>query len=387
VKVDTRAPGWDAKAISAIAEEHYGGLQGLFEAEEWPERGAAMLPAVGRRVVETYGTVEAFLARHPIAVPGSPYAQITADPPNVMLTNFYGFTPETWGFLGFTNEAQRTSFLNRTKPGVLVVVYGHKTLAPKEQRGMVIGVQQVSHRVNSAKAFMSPSEWALKADQSESAGKWNYACKATRAWHVPEEAYVPVEEFAPETYSRVRAQAIGSMGMMLTAAEARGLLKLPLVETSVFGEIPIADAVPATGAELFGPSRPGPVSQSSYFCREAEGPKSLYVLRLRGNESAFLGYPAEGRWIVKVGMSGNPAQRCRAFNSALPDGAFYWEIVHTNALSGLPLFPKSKEAINAEVKAHEHLHTHATWLRSEFFLAKPEQVTEAWTKATSVLNS
>lgn len=384
---DGKAQGWDTKAIHAVVEQHYGGLLGLFEAEGWPERGAAMMPAIGGRIVARYGTVEAFVESHPLTGAGSPYAQIMANPPNVLLTNFYGFTPETWGFLGFTNEGQRTNFIKKTKPGVLVVVYGHKTLAPKAQRGMVIGVQQVSHRVNYAKAFMSPSEWAMKAEGPESASKWNYACKATRAWHVPEEAYVTVEQFAPETYSRERAQAIGSMGMILTGAEARGLLALPLVETSVFGEIPVTAAVTATGAELFAPSRPGPVSQSGYFCKEAEGPKSLYVLRLCGDESAFLGYPAEGRWIVKVGMSGSPTQRCSSFNDALPAGAFRWELILTNQSENQPLFPRSREAIAAEVTAHTHLHRQGKSLRGEFFLASPEQVSAAWASAMERLKS
>ncbi|KPF78323.1 hypothetical protein IP88_03970 [alpha proteobacterium AAP81b] len=346
-----------------------------------------MMPAVGLRVVETYGTVAAFLAAHAATEPESLLAQITADPPNVWLTSFYGFSPETWGFLGFSNDGQRKHFVRETQPGALVVIYGHKTRAPFAQRGMVIGIQQVSHRVNTAQAFMSPSEWARKLGDPERAEKWNLAVKATRAWRVAEESYVSIEEFAPETYSTARSQAIGSQGMRLTKREARNLLRLTFIETSVFGEIPVTAAVPAAGGEVFTPSRPGPVSQTGFFCKEAEGPKSLYVLRLRGDESAYLGRPAEGRWIVKVGMSGSPSSRCDALNSSFPAGVYRWELVHTNASAGWPLFPRSMEAIRAETQLKAYLHQHETSLGGEFFLASETAVAAAWKSAMESLKA
>ena len=61
---DPRGPGWDAKKIHEIARLHYGGLQGLFETHAWPERGIKMMPAVQRRVVEVYGSVEQFVVYH-----------------------------------------------------------------------------------------------------------------------------------------------------------------------------------------------------------------------------------------------------------------------------------------------------------------------------------
>lgn len=385
--IESRAPGWDAKAITGIAQARFGGLQGLFEAEGWPERGQAMLPAVGRRVAEAYGRVEAFIAAHTLPEEGSLLAQIAAEPPNVWLTSFYGFSPETWGFLGFSNDGQRSRFIRETRPGALVVIYGHKTRAPTKQQGKVIGVQQVTHRVNHAQAFMSPSEWARKAADPERADNWNLAVKATRAWRVAEEAYLPIEDFAPETYSTARAQAIGSQGMRLTDAEARRLLDLTLIETSVFGEIPVTAAVPVPGSAIFTPSRPGPVSQSGYFCKEAEGPKSLYVMRLQGDETAYLGRPADGRWIIKVGMSGSPSSRRLALNGALPAGAFTWELLKTNQSVGLPFFPKSAEAIRAETQMKAFLHQYETSLGGEFFLVRPEAVAAAWDVATRNLKA
>ncbi len=57
-------PGWDAKIIHRIAKEQYGGLEAMFKAHDWPERGKAMMPKVQWRVCESYGTVKAFAKKH-----------------------------------------------------------------------------------------------------------------------------------------------------------------------------------------------------------------------------------------------------------------------------------------------------------------------------------
>ena len=311
----------------------------------------------------------------------TPLDAIESTPPNVWLTRFYGFAPSAWGFLGFSNNGQRKHFIRETKPGVLVVVYGHKTMAPENQRGMVIGIQQVSHRVNHAQHFMSPTECVRKEADAERAGRWNLAAKATRAWHVAQESYLPIEEFAPESYSTGSAQYIGSQGTRLTSTEAQHILDLTLIETSVFGEIPVEAAVAVPGRDLFAPSKPGPISQSGYFCKESEGPKSLYILRLFGDETSFLGRDARAKQIIKAGISGTPSSRCAALNNALPTEAYRWEIVRTNERDGRDLFPSSKPAINAETKIKDFLAREQVSLGGEFFLTDEMSLHRAWNLA------
>ncbi len=62
--VNERLPGWDAKEIARVAVEYYRGLAAMFEANNWPERGAQMLPCVQRRVAEEYDSVEKFIDFH-----------------------------------------------------------------------------------------------------------------------------------------------------------------------------------------------------------------------------------------------------------------------------------------------------------------------------------
>ena len=314
----------------------------------------------------------------------TPIEAIEASPPNVWLTSFYGFDPSRWGFLGFSNSGQRDHFVRETKPGALVVIYGHKSKAPKDQQGQIIGIQQVSHRVNFAKAYMDPIAWARKESDVETKGKWDLAVKATRAWHVAPESYVSVDAFADETYSTGRAQVIGSLGMRLTEKEAKWLLDLILVETSIFGEIPIDAASPVEGNLLLRSSKPGPVSQTGHFTREAEGPKQNYILKLSGDPAAFLGRPANGQCIVKVGFSVSPLSRRDTLNAALPSGVFSWSAMHSNDIDGEGPYPSSKHALAGEAEMKRVLENHGHSLGGEFFLASPSAIQDAWTLGKKV---
>lgn len=60
----TFEPGGDAKAISRIASQRYGGFEGMFEHHDWPERGSDMMRKVQTRVKESYGSVAAFVDAH-----------------------------------------------------------------------------------------------------------------------------------------------------------------------------------------------------------------------------------------------------------------------------------------------------------------------------------
>jgi hypothetical protein len=57
-------PGGDAKIIAEIANRRFGSFAAMFEHHGWPERGPHMMRKVQTHVVESYGTVRAFEARH-----------------------------------------------------------------------------------------------------------------------------------------------------------------------------------------------------------------------------------------------------------------------------------------------------------------------------------
>lgn len=379
----TRQPGWDATAIRDIADGHYGGFAEMFEAHGWPERGAQMMPAQGKRIAELYGTVANFERAH-LNGETSPFVDplsvIESADPDVWLTSFYGFSPRNWGFLGFSAQRMLTYFLRRISPGALVVVYAASKGAPDE-RGKVIGIQQMGARVGDAREFMPEEAWREKQANPDRRDKWNHAVQAVRAWRVTPETRLHVEDFAPESYSPNRAQFIGAWGVKLTPEEARRILDLDLVEVEVFGGQSAFDGLPGPARDVLKPSRAGPVSQMGFWTREAEGPKHLYILRLCGDADKLLGYSAAGREVVKVGFSHSPDTRCEAHNKALPACAFKWGVERSTFVDGRDPFPSSGHAKAGEQAMKDLLDKCGKSLGGEFFLAHPADVARAWQAA------
>lgn len=380
----TRAQGWDAKAIRDVAQQHYGGFEAMFEAHGWPERGAAMMPAQGRRVRDFYGDVTQFEQAHLTGPEGCPFvnplAAIAGSESDVWLTSFYGFAPRNWGFLGFTSEGMRKRFVRESRPGALVVVYAASKASPDE-RGRVIGIQQMGARLSDASEFMPKEAWAEKQANPDRRDKWNNAVQAVRAWRVTPETRMRVEDFAPESYSPGRSQFIGAWGVKITSDEARNILDLDLVEVEVFGGHSAFDGLPGPASTILKPSRPGPVSQTGHWAKEAEGPKHLYVLRLSGNADHLLGYPSNGHSIVKVGFSHSPQTRCDTHNSAIPACAFKWLIERSSFVDGHEPFPTSRHALAGEKAMKDLLAAQSKSLGGEFFLADNQSIDRAWTVA------
>ena len=171
------------------------------------------------------------------------------------------------------------------------------------------------------------------------------------------------------------------MGLRLTSAEARGVLDLNLVEIPVYGGERVEPQLPGAAKQVLLPSRPGPVSQSGYMVREAEGPKHLYMLRLHGDADKFLGYESSGRSIVKIGFSASPKTRCDAHNKALPACAFKWEVDKSTDADERSPFPSSGHALAGEEEMKQILSDEGKSLGGEFFLAETQSVDRAWRAA------
>lgn len=371
--------GGDAQAIKRVAETYYGGYRNLFDAHGWIEQGSRMMISAPRFIVETYGSIRAFDEAHAPSDIMFPIEAIKADPPNVWLTSFYGFRPEEFGFFGFSDDSRRQSFIKRSKPGVLVVIYGTGS-APKDQLGKIVGLQQCSHQIGPAEKFTSPQEWRRKQLDPEEKHKWNFGVKAVRAWRVTPESRMFVRDFAPVSTANEAWQHIGAQGEPLKASEALNILRLDVQEVNVYGETPIVASSIGMAKQIFAPSKAGPVSQVPHVVREAEGPKHLYILQLHGDADAFLGEAARGCFIVKAGFSRSPEMRCDDHNRALPRGAFRWKVLHSGPLSHLQPYPSSAHAKVGERSMQDVLckELGSRSLGGEFFLASKDAIASAW---------
>lgn len=325
------------------------------------------------------------MTRHTPALIANPLKAIDGDRPEVWLRSFYGFAPENWGFLGFTQSKLRDRFIRESRNGALVVIYGATGSDDPADQGVVLGVQQQSHDIGTAEQFMHPAAWRKKSADVDQAKRWNHAVKAVRAWRVSGETRLPVQDFAPETYSAVRAQAIGAQCMRLSASDARNLLKLDLYEVPVFGGLPVEEFVVGSAIEVLTPSTAGPVSKSPFETRESEGPKHLYVLQLEGNTEHLLGEPITDDIVVKVGFSRSPATRCEDHNRTLPSCAFKWRVLFSTFEDGREPFDSSDRAkVGEAAMMAAILGYDGQSLGGEFFRASLDHVAAAYKRGVRV---
>ncbi|KNH01896.1 hypothetical protein J121_95 [Qipengyuania citrea LAMA 915] len=374
-----RSPGWDKRAVNRIAKEQYGGLREMFAAHGWSIDGRVISQIAPTKVVGTYRSIEAFDLAHANGRDKNfildPLAVLREPEPKVLLTSYFGFTPWDWPCLTFTDETRRDTIVAETRPGFLAVIYGSTSRqTPESQRGKLMGIYQCSHRTGPTDQFLSPAGLQRKRAVEPKATSWSNAIEAIRAWSIPPDIAPFVADFAPTTYDPDAGTAISRYGRWLAPDEARKILDLELVPEPTFWGSEVVQRALAPSREALKPSRPGPVSQSGYFVAEAEGPKHLYILRLVGNADHFLGRRAGGRSIIKVGSD----SRCRAHNSALPKGAFGWEVLKSTLIEGREPFAPSHAAKFGEQQMIRHLVADEGSLGGEFFLASDKAIEDAW---------
>jgi hypothetical protein len=296
----------------------------------------------------------------------------------VWLRYFDGFGPEDWGFIGFTEEKDRRSILNAIDEGALFVIVGTTEAADPREHRRIIGILQISKTTGKAQQFMSPDRFEKKQVTSREKDKWMFALAAHRAWRLKPEQYPTVEEFANETWTTGRARRIGAVGMKLTVKEAEKLKTFDLKEVPVFGQPPVDKQVFKPNGDALSPSRPGPVSQSSFWVEPAEGPKHLYLLKMTGKPAIFLNDKnAFGKLLIKPGFSSDPEKRCASLNSSFPsNSAFLWTVHTSTSGRSMEPFATSGRAKVGEKAMQDAIQNRlgGSSLGGEFFLLDPKHI-------------
>lgn len=301
----------------------------------------------------------------------------------VWLTSFWGFLPDQWGCIGFSDQPKRTRFLTNTKPGVLVAIYVTKNKGALAERGKVVGVMEISHEAGHAQRFISGDRWAMKEADPESRGKWLYALRATRAWRIAPEDWQDVDELFPAAYASADPQFIGAAGVPVGPEEAEKLLQLDVYEVPIYGQNRPVDTTITTLETALKPSRAIPPADSGFWVGETDGPKHLYILTLEGDIGAYLARqpPAvEDKAIIKVGFSKSPLSRRDQIQGAYPAGAFRWTVFRPQDTSAPAPYDNARIAIAGEDAMKECLMERgAESLGGEFFLADEWLMHQTWT--------
>ena len=300
------------------------------------------------------------------------------DQTSVLFTSFWGWTPNTWGKIGWTGDrgySRREKLLSRlTNPFICVVyVTGNKNYIDPDLKGMIAGFYLVSHEIGDRDEFTHPIH---HRDDPE---KWKHSLRAIRAFSYVPEHRLSVTELDPELLKRARS--VSSMGEILTNSAQIALLKeTPWYECEVYN-----DKNSSNSTNKLSPGKgwvqAGPASLSGYEVSSGthQLPRELYILRLNGDTDAYLGRAANGKNIYKIGLSASPDSRRQTFQKSMPRGAFVWEIIQTSTKSGFNT-STFKAAVAGEYAMKKHLAHSSEWLGGEFYLATLEEINEAWVK-------
>lgn len=371
--------GGDAQVISEVAKRQFGDFTKMFEHHGWPERGSDMMRKVQTRVVEKYGSVRAFEAHFQrIDSFGKDAKSIWADNTSVLFTSFWGWTPETWGTVGWSGDrgsTRRANLLKELSDPFICVCYvtSNRTETDPDLKGMIGGFYLVSHQTGDRDEFTHP----IHHDREPT--KWRHSLRATRAFsYLPEYRPRAMDVF-PEL-SRT-ARHVSAMGEIISdPAKVEELRGIPWVEVPIFSpqtqnvetadpEHPVAGMVPA-----------GPASNEGYSVPEGNRhlPRELYVLRLTGNIAAYLGRSVEGASIYKVGLSISPDLRRQSLQKSMPRGVFWWSVDRTTRKDGHAHYSGFSAAVAGEDAMKRHLARHAEWLGGEFYLATEAVIDAAW---------
>lgn len=299
---------------------------------------------------------------------------------SVLFKSFWGWSPETWGALGWSSEGRRDTICKTlTDPFILVC---NVTLsapdADEHELGKIVGFYLISHEKGDRDEFTHPVHHALEPT------KWRYALRAVRAFTYVPEYRLHTRQFDSNLLER--AQAVGTHGEIIEDARRLTLLReTPWEEVPVYqprggsAALSVSESIgtPRKGWVPAGPDNPGgyfvpPITQGL--------PRHLYILRLDGPVDALLGSPAGGQRIIKIGLAASPESRRAQFQAALPRGVFAWQMHRTTFGSeeGGGACWTFDAVVAGEYAMKRYLAGCARHLDGEFYLASNEQIEQAW---------
>lgn len=311
---------------------------------------------------------------------------------SVLFTSYWGWTPETWGTVGWSDDlgfSRRANLLSQLTDPFITVCYvtgDKKHYRDPTLHRRIAGFYLVSHETGDRDQFTHPIHHATEPD------KWRHSLRAVRAFSYLPEYRIHVSNLE-QTLMR-GARSIASMGAIITDPALISLFRdeTPWVEVDVYNRT--TDARTAQAESHQGWVRAGPASRDGYMVSSniSSLPRYLYVLKLAGDTSGFLGKNAGQRAIYKIGLSKSPQMRCQEFQNAMPRGAFDWRIVRPQHGSlSHPGYPFDA-AVCGEDAMKQCLARNigldcVEWLGGEFYLATEAQIDEAWRRGCEVASA
>lgn len=305
-------------------------------------------------------------------------ADFWTDRTSVLFTSLWGWSPETWGTIGWTGprgRSRRTNLLNQLSDPFITVCYvtSNQTYTDPSLKGKIAGFYLVSHEAGDRDEFTHPRH------HTRSPAKWRHSLRAIRAFNYLPEYRLDALEYDPMLFERARA--VAAMGELVTDPVRLAMLRdTPWIEVEVYGGSGLADGHLADEVVSTGFVKAGPASHDGFVVASGTAaiPRRLYILELSGDTSAFLGRAADGQSIYKIGLSVSPDLRRQHFQKAMPRGAFEWRIWRSSLVTPEDSQFAFEAAVAGEYAMKRLLAEQAEHLNGEFYLATAEQIESAW---------
>ena len=291
---------------------------------------------------------------------------IDYQPPQVWIRTFWGFSPADDGFIGFTHPGTRRKFLELSRPGDLVLIYGgNSPETASHERSQALGFLEISSVSGAAKDFQSTLGQHRKAERGWS-DRWNHAVRATRAWRIS--TPVNVNHLFPESLDPKDGRLRGTRGTLLAPRDSERAMGLPVQQVAVFGLpwIGAEDAPDLTLAKKL-LSRSGPAPAFGEFATTRDDKGSYLYLMVFFGPITELVPPAEflkGRILIKAGRTNDLERRLEELNAGFPSMArIGWTMLEKSEYAG-----ESASVHDAEQALHHDLARRGTALGNEFYL-------------------
>lgn len=298
---------------------------------------------------------------------------------SVLFTSLYGWTPDTWGCIGWSNNegrSHRDKLLKELSDPFICVCYvtGKGNGRETEMEGMIGGFYLVSHVIGDRDEFTHPIH------HTERPESWRHSLQAIRAFSYVPEYRCRARVLFPKLLGNGSARSVARWGKEIDGAEIEKLRDIPWVEVPVFSSGTNRQRPNELDDASAGMVQAGPASGSGYVVSGGtrELPRELYVLRLSGDIEAYLGRSPEGASIYKIGLSFSPELRRMSLQKSMPEGAFKWKVVRTTQKDGDCRYSSFSAALAGENAMKQHLASNSEWLGGEFYLASREVVADAW---------
>lgn len=239
----------------------------------------------------------------------------------IWLRAFYGFDPEGAGFIGFTEEWQRTDMLTKLRDGDLILIYGAvDSLTQPDLQRQALGFLEVTLDLCTDRERMSVEAVKWKVDHSFE-DRWRFGLKVRRAWRVTNRVHI--KTIAPNSYHSDHRFERTTRAKLLEPEERRRALTHQVRQVNVYGEEPIDTGDLATGTldEVLSPSKGIPPVFGERSSKLIDGNNHLYMMLFAGGADFLLGRSGDhvGQALVKVGRSNDPVRRLSEINAGFPE--------------------------------------------------------------------